>query len=71
MSRVFTALALTAGGAATYMWLKDKPGAKQFGRQVGRAVDKVRGTLGVDDAMPDESSAGADQLADVAWPTAN
>ncbi len=71
MSKAFTALAVTAAGAATYMWLKDKDGTKQIGRQVSRAVEKARGTSSEDVAAPDQGNAGADQLADVTWPTAN
>jgi hypothetical protein len=62
---VITVLALSAGGAATYVWLRKNGGTSHLESQIDRAVNKVRGAFTNGDVSNDMAEEVKDKANDV------
>jgi len=70
MSKVITVLALSAGGAATYVWLRKNGRTSHLESQIDRVVNKVRAAFTNDDTSNDiaaEVKEANDVVANVAF----
>lgn len=65
MSKVITVLALSAGGAATYVWLRKNGRTSHLESQIDRVVNKVRGAFTNDDTSNDIAAEVKDKANDV------
>lgn len=65
MSKVITVLALSAGGAAIYIWLRKNGGTSHLESRIDRAVNKVRAAFTNDDTSNDAAAEVEDKANDV------
>jgi hypothetical protein len=65
MTKVIAVLALSAGGAATYVWLRKNGGASRLENRIDRAVIKVRGAFTNGDVSNDMAAQVKDKAHDV------
>ena len=65
MSKVITLLALSAGGAVAYVWLRRSGGTSHVESQIDHAVNKVRGAFTDDHTRNDMAAETKDKANDV------
>lgn len=65
MSKVIAALALSAGGAATYIWFRKHGSTSHLESRIDRAVNKVRGAFANDDTRNEMAAKVQDTAHDV------
>lgn len=65
MSKVITVLALTVGGAATYVWLRKNGGTSHLESRIDRAVNKMRGAFTNADVSNDTARQVEDKANDI------